>query len=97
MHKNNPTLTRKLQGKKLKFAKYYFASKQLKTPEFCQNTNVFGFKTAENCLMHKTCLMSQFLGLLLARFSAIWRICLRGKLREFPSLRNIILGVSLCI
>ena len=31
------------------FDKYYFALKQLKTQEFWQNTNVFGFKTAENC------------------------------------------------
>ena len=27
----------------------YFAFKQLKTQEFWKNTNVFGFKTAENC------------------------------------------------
>ena len=26
-----------------------FALKQLKTREFWENTNVFGFKTAENC------------------------------------------------
>ena len=31
------------------FDKYYFALKRLKTQEFWQNTNVFGFKTAENC------------------------------------------------
>ena len=31
------------------FDKYYFALKQLKTREFWQNTNVFEFKTAENC------------------------------------------------
>ena len=31
------------------FDKYYFALKQLKTREFWKNTNVFGFKTAENC------------------------------------------------
>ena len=31
------------------FDKYYFALKRLKTREFWQNTNVFGFKTAENC------------------------------------------------
>ena len=30
------------------FDKYYFALK-LKTREFWQNTNVLGFKTAENC------------------------------------------------
>ena len=28
------------------FDKYYFALKHLKTREFWQNTNVFGFKTA---------------------------------------------------
>ena len=31
------------------FDKYYFALKQLKTGEFWKNTNVFGFKMAENC------------------------------------------------
>ena len=31
------------------FDKYYFALKRLKTQEFWQNTNVFGFKTAESC------------------------------------------------
>ena len=31
------------------FGKYYFALKQLKTQEFWKTTNVYGFKTAENC------------------------------------------------
>ena len=31
------------------FDKYYFALKRLVTREFWQNTNVLGFKTAENC------------------------------------------------
>ena len=31
------------------FDKYYSALKRLKTREFWQNTNVFGFKTAGNC------------------------------------------------
>ena len=31
------------------FDKYYFALKRLETREFWQNTNVFEFKTAENC------------------------------------------------
>ena len=31
------------------FDKYYFVLKELKTREFWKNTNVFGFKTAENC------------------------------------------------
>ena len=31
------------------FDKYYFVLKRLKTREFWQDTNVFGFKTAENC------------------------------------------------
>ena len=31
------------------FDKYYFALKRLNTREFWQNTNVFEFRTAENC------------------------------------------------
>ena len=50
------------------FDKYYFALKRLKTREFWQNTNVFGFKRQKIVRMHKTCLTSQFLRLSLARF-----------------------------
>ena len=63
------------------FDKYYFALKRLKTREFWQNTNVFGFKTAEIVRMHKTCLTSQFLRLSLARFSR--------EMAYLPSRKNL--------
>ena len=72
------------------FEKYYFALKRLKTREFCKNTN-------ENVLMHKTCLMSQFLLLSLARFSRKMAYLPLRKNLANESLPNCDVRQVLCI
>ena len=59
------------------FDKYYIALKRLKTQEFWQNTNFLGLKRQKIVRMHKTSLTSQFLRLLLARFSRV-----RGQVKS---------------
>ena len=79
------------------FDKCYFFLKQLKIREFCKNTNVFRFKMAENFVMHKTCLTSQFQRLILARFFRESKCAILMENLANKSLRNCDVRQVLCL
>ena len=79
------------------FDKYYFALKRLKTREFAKIQTFLGLKTAENVLMHKTCLTSQFLRLLLARFFREGKYAILRENLANKNLRNCDVRQVLCI